>query len=106
MITYEDFSKLDLRVGRILEVLEHPNANKLYILKVDIQEKVIQIVSGIKNFYKPQDLINKLIVVIVNLEPKEIRGVLSSGMLLAAQDIDKISLLTVDFPVNIGSQIK
>jgi len=106
MITYEDFSKLDLRVGRILEVSDHPNANKLYILKVDIQEKIIQIVAGIKNFYSPQDLINKLIVVIVNLEPKEIRGVLSSGMLLAAQDIDKISLLTVDSPVNIGSKIK
>lgn len=107
MISFEDFLKLDLRVGRILEVKYHPKADKLYILNVDIGEKTIQIVAGLRQFYNPEDLKNRLIVVVVNLEPKEIRGFISEGMLLAAQGKDnKISIIAPIFYVEPGSKIK
>ena len=93
MVTFEDFSKLDLRIGKILEISDHPNADKLFVLKVDIGEREIQLVAGIKNYYNSEDLKGKLIVVLTNLEPKALRGVESQGMLLAAQSSDRIGLI-------------
>jgi len=106
MVNFDDFSKLELRVGKILEVNPHPDAEKLYLLKVDIGEKVIQMVAGIKPFYTPEQLENKLIVVLTNLEPKNIRGVSSEGMILAAQDKDDVSLIVLDKEVALGSTIR
>lgn len=106
MVNIEDFSKLELKVGKIIDVSDHPKADKLYILKVDIGEKQIQLVAGIKNFYSKEELKNKLIVVLVNLEPKALRGVVSEGMLLAAQYKDIISILTPDKNVAPGSIIR
>jgi len=106
MVNFDDFSKLELRVGKILEVDPHPDAEKLYLLKVDIGEKVIQMVAGIKPFYTPEQLENKLIVVLTNLEPKNIRGVSSEGMILAAQDKDDVSLIVLDKEVALGSTIR
>lgn len=106
MVTIEDFSKLKLKVGRIIEVSDHPRADKLYILKVDIGQKQIQLVAGIKNFYSKEELKDKLIVVLVNLEPKPLRGVVSEGMLLAAQDNNTVSILTPDKKVEPGSIIR
>ncbi len=106
MVNFDDFLKLDLRVGKILEVNAHPNAEKLYLLKVDIGEKEIQIVAGIKPFYVQEELIGKLITVIVNLEPKNIRGVLSEGMILAAQGKEDVSLIISDKDVTVGSTIR
>ena len=106
MVNFDDFSKLELRVGKILEVNPHPVAEKLYLLKVDIGEKVIQMVAGIKPFYTPEQLENKLIVVLTNLEPKNIRGVSSEGMILAAQDKDDVSLIVLDKEVALGSTIR
>lgn len=106
MVTYEDFSKLDLRVGKILEVEVHPNADKLYLLKVDIGEKVINLVAGIRLSYAPESLKDKLVVIITNLEPREIRGNISEGMLLAAQDPTGVRILTVDGQVPVGSKVK
>ncbi len=106
MVNFDDFSKLGLKTGKILEVNPHPDAEKLYLLKVDIGEKVIQLVAGIKPFYTPEQLENKLIVVLTNLEPKNIRGVLSEGMLLAAQDKDDVSLIILDKEVATGSAIR
>lgn len=107
MVTYEEFKKLEIKVAKIKEVTEHPNADKLYVLKIDVgelQEK--QIVAGIRNFYKPEELIGKEIVVINNLEPAVIRGVESQGMLLAASDENGISIVTPHKEVKVGSIVK
>jgi methionyl-tRNA synthetase len=106
MVTFEDFSKLDLRVGKILEAEVHPNADKLYLLKVDVGERIIQLVAGIRQFYSQEELKGRLGVIIVNLEPREIRGCISEGMLLAASSKDKISVVGPYEPVEVGSKIK
>jgi len=105
MITYDEFSKLDLRVAEIIEAKEVEGADKLLQLTIDVGEKK-QIVAGIKTAYSPEDLVGKQIIVINNLEPAKIRGVESNGMLLAASDEEEIVLLTVDKPVKNGSKIK
>jgi len=106
MATFEDFSKLELKVGKILEVTVHPNADKLYVIKVDLGEKTTQIVAGIRTFYTPEELVGKSAVVVANLEPKMLRGVESNGMLLAAHSEDKIVILTTDKECLPGSLIK
>ncbi|MBU2634650.1 MAG: hypothetical protein KJ674_05425 [Nanoarchaeota archaeon] len=103
MVSYEDFQKLEIKVGKVLDVEDHPNADKLYLIKVDTGEER-RLVAGIRNDYSKEDLIGKKIIVLCNLEQMKIRGVLSEGMLLAAQD-DKVSLLTVDKDVKEGSKI-
>jgi len=105
MISLEDFKKIDLRVGKIIEVKDHPNADKLYVLTVDLGNEKRNIVAGIKKYYKPEELIGKYIIVVANLEPKNIRGVVSEGMLLAAQDDKEISLLTVDKEIKVGAKV-
>ncbi|MCK4912122.1 MAG: hypothetical protein KAS05_00185 [Candidatus Omnitrophica bacterium] len=106
MVNFDDFSKLEFKTGKILEVSPHPDAEKLYLLKVDIGGKVIQIVAGIKPFYTPEQLENKLIVVLANLESKNIRGALSEGMILAAQGKDDVSLVVLDKEMDAGNIIK
>jgi len=96
MITYDDFAKIELKTGRIIEAAEHPDADKLLVLKVDLGEKQIQLVAGIKAAYAPQELVGKTIVVLVNLEPRALRGVESQGMLLAATTAEGARLLTVE----------
>lgn len=106
MITFDDFSKLDLRVGKVLTVELHPNAEKLYLLTIDIGEKTISLVAGIKPFYAVEDLVGKSLVVLTNLEPKTIRGVASEGMVLAAQSKDDASVIVCDKKVEPGSIVK
>jgi methionyl-tRNA synthetase len=106
MATFDDFSKLELRVGRILEANDHPNADRLYVLKVDLGEKQVQLVAGIKNSYAKEELIGKSAIIVANLEPKVLRGVESNGMLLAAHSEDKIIILTTDKEASPGSLIK
>jgi methionyl-tRNA synthetase len=104
MVPYKDFEKMDLRVGEIIEAENHPNADKLVVLKVDIGTPVT-VVAGIKQWYSPSDLVGKRVVLLANLEPVTLRGIKSNGMILAAQDAQGVSLLTVDTPVESGSQI-
>ena len=107
MVRFEDFSKVDLKIGKVLEVTDHPNADKLYVLKVDIgQDQIRQLVDGIKGYYQPQDLEGKSVVVLTNLEPKVVRGVESQGMLLAAQSQDKVVYLTPEKEMPPGSTIR
>ncbi|MFP4478488.1 MAG: methionine--tRNA ligase [Candidatus Izemoplasmatales bacterium] len=87
-IEYDDFSKLDLVVGHIIDAREHPNADKLLVFDVDTGDKVRTIVSGIAKFYKPEDLKAKNVMVVANLKPVKLRGVLSEGMILSAEDKD------------------
>ncbi|MDE5714824.1 MAG: methionine--tRNA ligase [Anaeroplasmataceae bacterium] len=97
-ITIDDFDKLELVVGKILEAKKHPKADKLLIFKVDIGTEVRQIVSGIAKFYAPEDLVGKKVVVVKNLKPIVLRGENSKGMLLCASNKEdtKLELLNVD----------
>jgi len=104
MITYDEFSKLDLRVAEIKEAKEVEGADKLLQLTIDVGEEK-QIVAGIKTAYTTEELVGKQIIVVNNLEPAKIRGIESNGMLLAATDGEPV-LLTIDKPVKNGSKIK
>lgn len=93
-IKIDDFDKLDLVVGKILEVNDHPDADRLLVFKVDIGSETRTIVSSIKEFYKKEELLGKNIAVIKNLKPVKMRGILSEGMLLAAGE-DAVLLTTI-----------
>ena len=99
-IEYDDFAKIDLRVGVIVDAQPHPNADRLLVLKVDVGDCNPRVVcAGIKQFYVDlPGLINKRIVVVLNLKPRMMRGVESQGMLLAASNDDhsKLGLIAVD----------
>ncbi len=89
-IAFEDFAKVDLRVAKIVEAEEHPNADRLLRLQLDDGSgEPRQICAGIKGHYEPGDLIGRSIVIVANLEPRTIRGEESRGMLLAASDAAK-----------------
>ncbi len=107
-ISYNDFAKLDLRVGKIIKVEEHPNADKLYILEVDLGNKDKRtIVAGLRLKYKKEELIGKKAVFVANLEPAIIRGVESNGMLLAAgDDHENIIILAPEKDIKEGSKIR
>src|SRR3989344_6159623 len=93
-ISFEDF---DFRVGEIKGVKDHPNADKLYIEEIDLGKNTadnIQIISGLKNYYKKEELIGKKVIILRNLKPAMIRGIESQGMLLAAVKGRELSLLT------------
>ena len=97
IISFEDFLKVKMVVGQIIEVNNHPNADKLYLLKVDIKNEIRQVVAGLKKFYSPEELLNRKVIMVKNLQPVKLRGEMSEGMLLAAEsDKDTVKLLTVD----------
>ena len=107
-IKYDDFAKLELRVAKVLEARPHPNADKLLLLKIDVEGEPKQIVAGIRAHYDPEALVGRLIVVVNNLEPALLRGETSEGMLLAATSHDgKVVLLQPDDPdCLVGAKIK
>lgn len=94
-ISFEDFMKLDLRVGRIIEAQPLEKAKKLVHLTVDIGLERRSVVAGIKQFYRPEELVGKSVVVVANLEPKKIMGITSHGMLLAANSSEGLELVSV-----------
>jgi methionyl-tRNA synthetase len=105
-VSLADFKKLEIKVAEIKEVSPHPNADKLFVIKIDIgngEEK--QIVAGIRLNYKIEELLGKQVVVINNIEPSLIRGVESQAMLLAAKDNDQVVVLTCDKKVTTGSRV-
>jgi methionyl-tRNA synthetase len=106
MATIEDFKKLQFIIAQIKEVELHPNADKLYVIKVDTGTEVRQIVAGIRGSYSPEQLVGRRIALVANLEPAVIRGVESQGMLLAASDETGISVLSPDRDVVLGSTVK
>jgi methionyl-tRNA synthetase len=106
MVGIGDFRKLELVVAQIKDVREHPNADRLYVLKVDTGTEERQLVAGIRLFYAKEDLIGRRIVMVANLEPAVIRGEESRGMLLAASDEKGISILMPDRDVALGSPVK
>jgi len=106
MIPFNDWKKMDLRVGKILEVKDHPNADKLLVFKVDLGDEVRTIVAGIKNYYKKEELKGRKVVVFVNLEQRELRGIKSEGMILAAVKDDKVILLQPEKDIDVGAVIQ
>ena len=106
MITFEDFKKLELRIATIKDVQDHPDADRLYVITVEIADRTKQIVAGIKKHYAKEDLLNKQIVLVDNLEPAILRGVESQGMLLAASDEGTLSIICPEKKLNSGSLVK
>lgn len=105
-ITIEDFSKIDLRVGEILECKKHPKADRLLVSKIDLGYETRQIVSGVAEYYKPEDLVSKKVIVVVNLKAVTIRGELSEGMVLAASFEKELTIATVLKDLPNGSKVK
>ena len=106
LLTIDDFDKMQLQIGEILSCEEVPNSKKLLCSQVQVAGKVLQIVSGIKNYYGPEDMVGKKVVVITNLKPAKLAGILSEGMLLCAEDNEgNLALLTADKDVPAGSMI-
>ena len=102
----EEFKKLEIIIAQIKEVKEHPNADKLYLLKVDTGKGEKQLVAGIRASYTKEELTGRRIIIINNLESAVIRGEESHGMLLAASDDNGISLIGPDRDVKLGSVVK
>jgi methionyl-tRNA synthetase len=106
-ITYEDFDKLDLRVGKVIEAEKIPKADKLLKLTVDLGFEQRTILSGIAEYYKPEELIGKLVTVVANLAPRKIRGIESQGMLLmAGNDFGKLYSVGPEQEIEPGSAVK
>ena len=106
MASYEDFKKLELRIAKIKEAKDHPNADRLYVLTIDLGDKTKQIIAGIRNFYKKEDLVGREVVVIDNIDPVMLRGVESQGMLLAASDDKGMAIIVPDKEMKLGSIVK
>ena len=105
LITIDDFAKVELKVGEIIDCQPHPKADRLLVSKIDIGDEVRTIVSGIRKFYNEKDLIGKKVIVVTNLKPVNLRGVESNGMILAASDEENLSVLTVLNDVKEGSKV-
>jgi methionine--tRNA ligase beta chain len=105
MINFEDFEKVDLRVGKITEAENVDGSEKLLKLQIDLGEEKRQIVSGIAKFYKPEDLAGKSVVLVANLEPRTILGLESQGMVLAVKDGAALSVLVPEKEIIPGSKI-
>ena len=105
IIEFPDFEKLEMRVGKILEVEEVPRTKKLYKIQVDLKDKKIQIVSSLKDYYTKEELVGKLIIVLANLKHVTFSGEKSEGMLLCAEYKDQCILLTPEKPIELGACI-
>ncbi|SRR5690606_12762158 len=116
LIPFDDFIKLDLRVATVKSAEPHPNADRL--LKVQLDDGTPegrQVCAGIRQWYDPQSLVGKQVIIVANLEPRKIRGEISQGMILAASDVRSdaadesdnrdVIVLTVDKPVKAGSVV-
>lgn len=107
MVNIEEFRKLELKIGEIKKVDDHPNADKLYVIAIDLGDnRSKQVVAGIKGSYRKEDLLGKQVVVVDNLEPAVLRGVESQAMLLAAQDAKGICIVVPERQVQLGSIVK
>ena len=105
-ITFDDFMKMQFQIGEIIACEEVPKSKKLLCSKVKIGSQVKQIVSGIKKYYSPEDMVGKKVMVLVNLKPAKLAGVLSEGMLLCAEDAEgNLALMTPDKNMPAGAEI-
>ena len=104
--TFDDFGKMQFQVGEILECEAVPKSKKLLCSKVRVGSEIKQIVSGIKAHYTPEEMVGKKVMVLVNLKPAKLAGVLSEGMLLCAEDADgNLALMTPEKDMPAGAEI-
>ena len=106
MVTIEDFSQIELKVGTVKSVEPHPKADRLLVLQVDVGEPAPrQLVAGIREHYRPDELVGRQIVVGANLKPATLRGVESQGMLLAASDDEQVIVLRPEKRTRAGTSV-
>lgn len=106
MISIEDFAKIDLRVGTVVTAEAIPGASKLLKLEIDVGDRNLITTSGIAQYYKPEDMLGKKVVVVANLQPAIIRGIESQTMILAASAEGRLALVTVSEDVPNGTKVK
>ena len=106
MASIDDFRKLELRIAEIKEVNDHPNADKLLVLKLDLGDRQKQVVAGIKAYYTKEELLGKQVVLVDNLDPVILRGVESQGMILAGSDENMLAVLSPERKLKLGSVVK
>ena len=107
-LNFETFMEVELRVGKIISVNDHDNADKLYVVKLDDgSEEGRTICAGLKEYYQAAEMVGKLVVFVANLKPRKLRGVMSEGMMLAADDDNgAVKLVTIDGDISIGSLVR
>ncbi|WP_320175394.1 methionine--tRNA ligase [Maridesulfovibrio sp.] len=106
VIEFPDFQKVDMRVGTVLSVAKHPDADKLLLVKIDTgDDEPRQVVAGLAEFFKPEELEGRQVVVVVNLQPRKLRGEVSQGMILAVRNGEEMQLLSVSAPVANGCKV-
>lgn len=109
-VSFSDWQNLDLKVGKILKAEDIEGADKLYKLSIDLGKEIGKktLVAGIKPYYKPSELKNKLCIVFSNLQPRTLKGIESQGMVLAAVSKDEkhVRLLQPDSDIELGSRVR
>ena len=107
-IEFDDFMKVEMKTGKIVSVQDHPNADKLYVVTIqDAPNSTRTVCAGLKEYYEPDDLEGLNVVFVANLEPRKLRGVMSEGMLLAADDGDgNVSVITTVGDIGSGSRVR
>ncbi|MGR6837224.1 methionine--tRNA ligase [Syntrophomonas erecta] len=105
-ISIDDFARMDLRVARVLSCEKMEKADKLLILRLQVGDSERTVVSGIAQYYKPEDLVGKKVVLVANLKPAKLRGVLSEGMILAASDDKNVEVLMLQSDIESGNRVK
>ena len=105
-ITIDDFSKVEMRIGKVVKCEKHPKADKLLVSQIKIGSEVRQIVSGIADYYKPEDMVGKNVVVVCNLKPVKLRGVESQGMILAAGNDGESLVLPEAIGASDGAEVR
>lgn len=97
-IEYDDFAKLDFRVGEVVGCEKHPKADKLLVFRIQMGNETRQVVSGVAESHKPEDTIGKKVIIVANLKPRTLRGIESQGMLLFADNGDRFEFVTTEAP--------
>ncbi len=93
-ITFDDFDKIDLRVGTIIKAEKHPKADKLLVFQVRMGTETRQVISGVAKHFKPEEMVGKNVIVVANLKPRDLRGMESKGMLLFAENGERLEIVT------------
>ncbi len=106
LVAYDEFAKLDLRVGKILECEAVEDSDKLLKCTIDIGSSQRQILAGVQEWYEVSEMVGKTVVIVANLEPKKMAGLTSQGMILMADDPDKPILITPEEKVGIGTIVR
>ena len=105
-ISFEDFMKVDIRIAEVKSVEPHPNADKLFIVKLDVgPEGEKQTCAGLKPYYEPEELVGKKVAIVLNLAPAKMRGEISETMMLAGQEGDTVAILTPEKDLAPGSKV-